>query len=158
MNNSINNMFQMNQMGMNMMGNINNNQNLINNMYQMQNKINPLMNINNNFLNQMNNNQFNPNNIQMPQNYINPYQRIIELENIIKQKDLKIEDLKRQLQNKVKFNDLSTILCDNKTIDIQFKFIPLENPKNEFEFQETCYIHEKFIMVKKRISKKLNKN
>ena len=121
---------------MSMMNNINN-QNLINNNFQMQNQINPLINIDN----QVNNKQSNQNNIQMPTNFIDPYQRIIELENIIKQKDLEIEDLKKQLQLHIKehSNDLTTFLYDNNSVELKFKFIPLENPKNEIEFQETCY-------------------
>ena len=84
-----------------MMGN-NYNMNLMNNMYQ----IDQLVNMNNQMFNQMNNNnQFNQNNnIQMPNQMnnniiLNLYQRIFELENIIKQKDLEIKNLKQQLYN-----------------------------------------------------------
>ena len=150
MNSDINNIFHVNQIGTSM-----NNYNLMNNMHQIQNQINPLIYFNN-IPNQMNNiNQFNPN-IQISTNFINPYQRISELENIIIQKNLEIEDLKRQLQSNNK--DLTTILNDNKSLELKFIFIPLENSKKIFEFQQTCYKDEKFITVKKRISKKLNKN
>ena len=90
----------------------NNNMNLMNNMHQ----INQLVNMNNQMINQnYNNNQFNQNNNIQIQNQanniiLNLYQRIFELENIIKQKDLEIENLKQQL-NYNKFsswrNDLS---------------------------------------------------
>ena len=89
MNNSMNNsQLPMNQIGMNMLGNMNN-QNLQYNMNQ--NQINPFMNMNNPMLIQ-NNNQMA---MAMNSNFMNPYQRIIELENITRQKDEEIEELKK---------------------------------------------------------------
>ena len=140
---------------MNMMNNMNN-MNSINYMNQMPNQIN----MNNPMFNQMNN-QFNQNNIQMPMqmnfNFINPYQRIIELENIIKQKDIEIENLKSLL--KLQKNDLTQILYDEfGTFKLKYKFIPLESPEKEIEFEDITYNCEPTINVKKRIAKKLNKN
>ena len=89
MNNSMNNsQLPMNQIGMNMLGNMNNH-NLQYNMNQ--NQINPFMNMNNPMLIQ-NNNQMA---MAMNSNFMNPYQRIIELENITRQKDEEIEELKK---------------------------------------------------------------
>ena len=142
-----NSQFQMNQIGMNMSGNMNN-QNLQNNMNQ--NQINPFMN--------MNNLMFIQNNIQMAMpmnsNFMNPYQRIIELENIIRQKDEEIEELKNKLKSRI--NDFAEIFCSSSKV--KFKFYPLDNHENQIEFEETCYDYEKFINIKKRIAKKINKN
>lgn len=45
---------------------------------------------------------------------------------------------------------------DNR--ELEFKFIPKENPKNEIQFKEDFCKDDKFIKVKKYVAKKLNKN
>ena len=137
----------------------NNNQNLIKNMDQLQNQINPLMNMNSPMLNQINNNNSNQNNIQMNMqinnNIINLNERIIELENIIKQKDLEIENLKKQLESG-HYCNLDHFFCFS-SLDLKFKFIPSGKQKNEIEFQESFNKNYTFSQVKKRIAKILNK-
>ena len=144
----------MNQFGMNMMNNINN-LNLNNNMNQIQNQINSSMNMYNPFYNQINYMPFNQMGIN--NNFTNPYQRIIELENIIKEKDLEIENLKKKLRN---FFDLENIPCFNETdfTQLNFTFIPSENPQNVIEFQKFFNKKKKFIKAKRWVAKKLNKN
>jgi hypothetical protein len=170
MNNGIfGNQNPMNQMGINMIGNFNNNMNnhnLMNNMnniYPVQNQINPLM-----YFNNMNNGM-NQNNSQIPNqmnfNYLNLYQRIIELENIIREKDKEIEKLKKQIENEISNDMVDFLQKHNESIpsnkdaslEINFKFIPSENTDNEIIIKETCNLNEQFIEVKKRISKKLDK-
>ena len=175
------NQIPMNQMGINMMGNFPNNmnnQNLMNNIYPIQNQINPLMNFNIPTSNNMNNGMGQNNNqmpIQMNFNYINPYQRILELENIIREKDIEIEKLKQLIKNQnyddmVDFlqNDGESFLFEENNFDfdenkgdfweINFKFTPSNNNDNPIELKETCNINEKVFQVEKRISKKLNKS
>lgn len=137
----------------------NNNMNLMNNMYQ----INQLVNMNNQMFNQIyNNNQFNQNNnFQMPNlmnnnNIFNLYQRIFELENIIKQKDLEIENLKQKLNNS-QFSNWRNLPCF-KNVNLKFKIISSENPNKVIELEERFYNNEKFDQVKELIENKLNMN
>lgn len=137
----------------------NNNMNLMNNMYQ----INQLVNMNNQMFNQIyNNNQFNQNNnFQMPNlmnnnNIFNLYQRIFELENIIKQKDLEIENLKQKLNNN-EFSNWINLPCFKK-VNLKFKIISSENPNKVIELEERFYNNEKFDQVKELIENKLNMN
>ena len=160
-------------MNMNMMNNNFNNLNLYNNINNM-NNINQFQNqhqhqMNHQFnpsLNQMNNNiQLNQNNIQMPMNMNNnfmnnPYQRIIELENIIKLKDLEIKELKMQLAQKNCDNFKAPYFLKEKEFTtLKFRVIPSDNSQNEFHYFEKAFkLKKKFIEIKKWVAKKLNKD
>ena len=160
-------------MNMNMMNNNFNNLNLYNNINNM-NNINQFQNqhqhqMNHQFnpsLNQMNNNiQLNQNNIQMPMNMNNnfmnnPYQRIIELENIIKLKDLEIKELKMQLAQKNCDNFKAPYFLNEKEFTtLKFRVIPSDNSQNEFHYFEKAFkLKKKFIEIKKLVAKKLNKD
>ena len=136
----------------------NNNMNLMNNMHQ----INQLVNMNNQMINQnYNNNQFNQNNnIQIPNQtnniILNLYQRIFELENIIKQKDLEIENLKQQL-NSNQFSNWRNLPCF-KLVNLKFKIISSENPNKIIELEENFNSNDRFDQVKEFIENKLNMN
>ena len=141
-----------------MMGN-NYNMNLMNNMYQ----IDQLVNMNNQMFNQMNNNnQFNQNNnIQMPNQMnnniiLNLYQRIFELENIIKQKDLEIKNLKQQLYNN-QFSNWRNLPCF-KIVNLKFKIISSEDQNKVIELEESFNCNDRFDQVKEFIENKIKMN
>ena len=158
-NNPMYNQFQMNnQIWMNMMNNncnnnnINNpmyNPNFMNNMNQMQNQINPLMNVN----------------VNEQMNYINLNKRIIELENIIKKKDIEIAKLKEKL---AKSNSFDYIFSPNRdeideiddnaynNLELNIEYNPPEKSDDKFRFKVYCNFDEKTRSIKKRIFKKLS--
>ena len=162
MNNNIQeNPFQMNnQIWMNMMNNnnLNNNMfnfnpNFMNNMNQMPNQINPLMN-----MNKMNMNE------QMI--IMNLNQRIIELENIIKKKDIQIAKLKEKLAKSNSFDYIYSPNMDElddedeskvyKDLELIIRFNPPEKSKDKFVFHEYCNFNERIKSIKKRLFKKIS--
>ena len=163
--NNMNNQNWMNMMNNNNFNNINNNMlnfnpNLMNNnMNQMPNQINPLIN-----MNMMNINE------QMT--IFNLNQRIIELENIIKKKDMKIAKLKEKLNRRISFDDYIFFPNINesddedddedenkvfKNLELNIIYNPPEQPNNKFEFKEFCNLDERIKSIKRRLFEKISK-
>ena len=163
--NNMNNQNWMNMMNNNNFNNINNNMlnfnpNLMNNnMNQMPNQINPLIN-----MNMMNMNE------QMI--IFNLNQRIIELENIIKKKDIKIAKLREKLNRRISFDDYIFFPNINESDDQDdddddenkvFKNLELnitynqQRQPNKFEFKEYCESNERIKSIKRRLFEKISK-
>ena len=163
--NNMNNQNWMNMMNNNNFNNINNNMlnfnpNLMNNnINQMPNQINPLIN-----MNMMNMNE------QMT--IFNLNQRIIELENIIKKKDMKIAKLKEKLNRRISFDDYIFFPNINelddedddedenkvfKNLELNIIYNPPEQLNNKFEFKEFCNLNERIKSIKRRLFEKISK-
>ena len=93
-------------------------------------------------------------------------QRIIELENIIKKKDIQIAKLKEKL---AKCNSFDYIYSPNrenidedeeskvyKDIELIIRYNPSEKPDDKFVFTEYCNFNEKIRNIKKRLFKKIS--
>ena len=155
-----------NQNWMNIMNNNNINNNMFNfnpnlmnnNMNQMPNQINPLIN-----MNMMNMNE------QMT--IFNLNQRIIELENIIKKKDMKIAKLKEKLNRRISFDDYIFFPNINesdesddedenkefKELELNIIYNPPKQSNNKFEFKAFCNLNERIKSIKKRLFEKISK-
>ena len=125
----------------------------------MPNQINPLIN-----MNMMNMNE------QMT--IFNLNQRIIELENIIKKKDMKIAKLKEKLNRRISFDDYIFFPNINelddedddedenkvfKNLELNIIYNPPEQPNNKFEFKEFCNLDERIKSIKRRLFEKISK-
>ena len=99
-------------------------------------------------------------------------QRIIELENIIKKKDMKIAKLKEKLNRRISFDDYIFFPKINesddedddedenkvfKNLELNIIYNPPEQPNNKFEFKEFCNLDERIKSIKRRLFEKISK-
>jgi len=105
-------------------------------------------------------------NMNEEMNVVNLKQRIIELENIIKKKDIQIAKLKEKL---AKCNPFDFIYSPNKEeiddeeeskvykdIELIIRYNPSEKPDDKFVFIDYCNFNEKIRNIKKRLFKKIS--
>ena len=106
-------------------------------------------------------------NMNEQMNIANLTQRIKELENIIKQKDIQIAKLKEKLS---KMNSFDYIYSPNKEdideddeeskvykdLELIIRYNPSEKPDDKFVFTEYCNFNEEIRRIQKRLFKKIS--
>ena len=97
---------------------------------------------------------------------MNLNQRIIELENIIKKKDIQIAKLKEKLSKSNSFDYIYSPNMDEldeedeskvyKDLELIIRFGQIEKSKDKFMFKEYCNLDERIKSIKKRLFKKIS--